>query len=379
LAACLASTADSAGVRELTPEVRAKLFAATASVKLTGPAVTLRLDATDSSGHYKCPYLRVYVNGQGPFVFLLDTGAAYSVVSSRVVQAARTPVMFDRGGHRDIVRIASMTVGGVTLQDLWAVHTDDNPGVDGLLGFPAFGASNLLFDLKARRLTVSTAPMPLKRAFKLPYLMPLNVPTIPLVIGGRTIQTLIDTGDDAYGLELRSDELTGARFVHPPRTAGNVLNGETVQPTSVTTLKYRVALGPVHADGAVIGINDLLPVGDLGYKVLRQFRLAFDPARRIVRFEPLSTGNRFEIRADPTPGFTIALETGEIRSVVHDSAAERAGVASGDHIVAIDGRPVTAFDRRSWDVLLNRARHLTVRWDHEGARHRAVLPVVEPR
>ncbi|HEX5182765.1 MAG TPA: PDZ domain-containing protein [Allosphingosinicella sp.] len=379
VAACLASAAGGAGVRELTPEVRARLFAPTASVKLAAPAVTLRLDATDSSGHYKCAYLRAYVNGRGPFVFLLDTGASYSVVSSRVVAAARAPVVFDRGGHRDIVRIARMTIGGVTLDDLWAVRTDDNPGVDGLLGFPAFGASDLLFDFNARRLTISTAPIPLTGAFELPYLAPFNVPTVPVAIGGRTIQTLIDTGDDAFGLELRSAELAGATFVHPPIAAGDVLNGETVQSTSLTTLKEPVVLGPVHADRAVVGINDSLPVGDFGYDMLRQFRFAIDPARGTIRFQPLFSGRRFEIRGDRTPGFGIVLRTGRVSRVVQGSAAERAGMKAGDRIVAIDGRPLGAFGQKRWDALLGLGRPLSVRWERGSSRYEAVLPVVESR
>ena len=62
----------------------------------------------DRNGFYECPYFQVYVNGKGPFTFLFDTGSSYTLVSDRVVEAARPAVAFDRGGERDVVRLESV-------------------------------------------------------------------------------------------------------------------------------------------------------------------------------------------------------------------------------------------------------------------------------
>jgi hypothetical protein len=62
---------------------------------------------------------------------------------------------------------------------------DDDFGVDGVIGYRSFGDLNMTFDLARRSLTLSRAPIGLRGAFELPCEMPLNVPTIPLVIAGK--------------------------------------------------------------------------------------------------------------------------------------------------------------------------------------------------
>jgi hypothetical protein len=279
---------------ELTPDVHARLFAPTAGVKLTSTVVHVPMRGTDSAGNGKCPYFQVYVNGHGPFTFLYDTGAAYAMVSSKVIDAVKPTVVFDRGGRRDVVELDRIALGDVTLTKVWAIH-DDNFGIDGIIGFPTLGVSNVLFDFSRREILVSTKPIPMTDSFTLPYESPLNVPTVPLRLGDRTVRILLDTGDDAYGLELKPDELGNSAVEHLPTPAATVLNGAHKQQTSITTLKDPVYLGPVSARHAEIPINASLPVGDLGYDALRQFRFQLDPKQHVVLFEPLFEGKEFSV------------------------------------------------------------------------------------
>ncbi|HEX4301705.1 MAG TPA: aspartyl protease family protein [Rhizomicrobium sp.] len=365
--------------RDLTPEVRAMIFAPTGEVHLAQAIVTIPLKGTDHQGFYKCPYMQVYVNGRGPFTFEFDTGGSYTVVSSKVVAAARAPVVFDRAGHRDVVRLARLAIGGATLNGVWAIQ-DDTFGVDGVLGFRSFGNSNLLFDLAAHRLTVSASPIPLTKGFELPYEMPFNIPTIPMTIGHRSVPTLIDTGDDAFAWEMRSVEIGDAAFQHPPIAGPVVLNAANEQTTSVTTLVEPLGLGPWHADAPVLAINDDLPVGDIGVDVVSQFRMEFEPSRRVVVFEPLFAGNRFTVPAERTPGFRLAFDgTGTVLGVVPGSAVALAGMARGAKIISVDGRPAAGLDRRAWDARLETDAPLAVRWSSAGTEHNATVPITEMR
>jgi hypothetical protein len=290
--------ASACGARDLTPEVRTRLFAPTETVALTRAITRVPMRGTDHAGNRKCPYFQVYVNGQGPFTFLFDTGASYALVSSRVVQAANTKIVFDRNGQRDVVQLDRLSLGGVTLEGVWAIR-DDNFGVDGIIGFPTLGMLNVLFDFSRRELLVSRRPIPMDRSFELPIETPFNVPTVPVRIGTRNVQILIDTGDDAYGLELRSAELGDTPLEYPPVAAGRVLNGATEQPTRVTRLKVPVRLGPVQSFRPAIAVNDSLPVGDFGYDALRQFRFQLQPGRRVVTFQPLFRGTEFTLAVSP--------------------------------------------------------------------------------
>ncbi|HLO21577.1 MAG TPA: aspartyl protease family protein [Sphingomicrobium sp.] len=354
------------GARDLTPEVRARLLAPTATVQLGRAAVTIPMRGTDRQGYYKCPYFQVYVNKKGPFTFVFDTGASYTVVSSRVVAAANTPVAFDRNGDRDVVEISDLSVGGVQLKDLWAIH-DDAFGVDGVLGFRAFGKANLLFDLKARQLLVSHAAIRLPRSFELAFDAPHNIPRVPVRIGSRLVPILIDTGDDAYGLELRPDDLGDAATEHPPAAAGSVLNGAKVQSTQVTILRDPIGLGPTRADHAVIGVNADLPESDFGYDVLRQFRFVIDPPAQVVRFQPRFRGDLFVVPPTLSAGFTMQFDgSGRVKDVVSNSEADRAGLRLGDQIVAVAGIASKSLTPRSWDRLLVPSHDLDISWIHAG-------------
>ena len=282
-----------ASAQELAPEVRARLFAPTADVPLASKIVSIPMRGTDRAGNGKCPYFRVYVNGKGPFTFLFDTGAAYTLVSSRVIDAAKPDVIVDRT-RRDVVHLRELKLDGATLRDVWAIH-DDDFGVDGIIGFPAFGTTNLMFDFGRRELRVSDRPMPMPRGLALPYKAEFNVPTVPVRIGGRSIQILIDTGDDSYGLGLKRDELGDAKLAYPPRPAGTVMNGANRQSTAITELIEPVGFGRWRAERAAVAVNDDLPVGDFGYYMLKQFIFQIDPKRRTITFAPLFEGDQFRL------------------------------------------------------------------------------------
>jgi hypothetical protein len=289
--------ASTAQAQELTPEVHARLFQPTERVELSGRTVRVQMRGTDHQGNSKCPYFQVYVNGQGPFTFLFDTGAAYSVVSSKVVEAARARTIVHRT-RRDVVSIDRLQLGGVTLRDLWAIE-DDDWGVDGIIGFPTLGNVNFLFDLPRRQLLVSKKRIPMGRAFALPYEAPFNVPTVPVQIGGRTVPLLLDTGDDAYGLEVRSSELGNAALEGALVDGKSVFNGTTRQTSRTGVLKDPVKLGPVVALHADFAVNDDLPVADFGVDALNQFRLQIEPAHHRIEFEPLFHGNQFSTKVAP--------------------------------------------------------------------------------
>jgi len=349
---------------ELPAEIREKIFKPTADVRLAHETVQVPMRGEDRNGFYECPYFRVYVNGKGPFTFLFDTGSSYTLVSDRVVEAARPTVAFDRGGERDVVRLESVEFGELTLRDVWAIH-QDGFDVDGVLGFQAFGLNPFAIDFVTRVLTVGSQPSPSARSFELPYEAPRHVPLVPIAIGGRRLQILVDTGDDAYGLELRGEELADARVDHVPVAAATVLNGTVGQTTRVTTLVDDVVLGPVRAQSAVIGVNDDLPVGDLGYDALRQFRVMFDPVRRVARFEPSFEGDVFSLSGERVAGFSLKFDdSGEVTRVTRESPAEAAGIAVGDQILAIEGQAVSGFSRRHWDEVVQRSRAMKLRWRH---------------
>ncbi|HEY6842945.1 MAG TPA: aspartyl protease family protein [Thermoanaerobaculia bacterium] len=361
----------------LTPEQRALIHAAPREVVVPGGQSRIRFEGTDYHGYYKCPYVQVLVNGQGPFTFVFDTGASYTSLTTKVIDAAQVPLELDRGGYHDLVRVKSMTIGDVTLRDFVAVR-DNDFDVDGVLGFRTFGDRNITFDLQQRELTVSVEPFALPSAFEVPYdFSGFNVPLIPVLVGDTKVTMLIDTGDDAYAFEMRSADLKGAKFEHAPVAAGTAQNGAQSQPTSVTTLASTVQFGPFTYRRPVVAINDDLPVSDFGYEFLRHFRFEFVPARGVVVFQPLFSGPPPPIRGERSPGFSVRLDSGEVKHVFAKSKAGRRGMQAGDKIASVDGHPIASFTHRTWDELIAGRNSIVVRWVHAGHAHTDSLPVAE--
>jgi hypothetical protein len=355
---------------ELTPEQRAFILGNPKSVVVEKPASMIRMEGADYRGYYKCPYLHVYINGKGPFTVLFDTGAAYNILSSKVIKEAGVAVYLDRGGHRDLMRVQDMKIGDVEITDLPAVR-DDDFGVDAVVGFRTFGDMNILFKLAKRQLLVSAEPIPLEGSFEVPYKLTSNLPTIPLMVGDAAIPTLIDTGDDAYPWEARTEDLRGARFAHPPAAAGSVLNGANVQQTLVSTLAddSTVRFGPVSIRNAAVGINDSLPVPDFGVDYLQEFNFEFIPKRMVVLFQPLTAGSGTKLMGRPSVGFTPEFAGKDtVHSVVPHSAAEQAGMRPGNRIVSIGGLRANTYDPRTWDALLSSGKPITVTWFHDKKR-----------
>jgi hypothetical protein len=346
---------------ELTPEQRGRLFGNPQSVKLEHPVGTIDLEGTDLRGFYKCPYLRLFINGSGPFTFLFDTGSGFTLISSNVIKAANISVELDRGGYHDLLRVERLKVGDAEVQGLTAVR-DDDFGADGVLGFKAFGDMNLVFKLQEHKLLLSSKPVALPGSFSLPYQLFRNIPTVPVLVGSKEVATLIDTGDDAYGWELRSEDLNGARLKEPPKPAESVLNGAKSSQTYVGTMDGSLKLGPIEIDHPVVGINDSLPVPDFGVDLLVQFNIEFDPKMMTVAFQPRSD-KPIKIAGNMNPGFTLRFDSeGTVSAVVPGSAAERAGMASGTKIVKVNGRAVSEYDPRAWDDLIGSAKTIIVRW-----------------
>lgn len=118
----------------------------------------------------------VYINGQGPFGFALDTGASMTVVDSSVVKQLNLPVLGSAGEATGVggmvtaqlVRVDSWRVGNVNLPPQ-TIATVDLPGsntergLKGLLGsdiLSDYGEISVNYDRRVLTLGPHTSPQP---------------------------------------------------------------------------------------------------------------------------------------------------------------------------------------------------------------------------
>lgn len=371
-----ASTVRAAEIPE--PIHRAYLMGAS-SVVLPRDPVMIPLRGTNWGGHYRSPYLQVFVDGHGPYTFLFDTGSNVTTISSKVARETSLAIVSAVPGHHRIARAREVDAGGVRMRDYYMVIADGDD-LDGILGFNAFGKNYLTLDLKRRTLAVGSRPERLPSAFWLPYTLDHFLPNVEMSIDGRTLPTLIDSGDDAYAWEGTSENLRGLLFDSTPVAGGTVYNGQTgATSTRITSVDGALHLGPVSARRPAVAINESLPLPDIGVDVIEQFVMEFDRVRSRVGFEPLFAGREFTVPGLLTCGLGVSFRdpVRRVRGVLAGTAPAKAGVRAGDIVVSIDGRDARLVTYRQWDRLVRARRAITIAWKQGGSARSATFPVVE--
>ncbi len=114
---------------------------------------------------YGRPTVKVTLNGEGPFDFLVDTGANTTVIAQRHVEALGIPYIGmvevnGTTGVRDfpLAKVKELVAGSATREGLTvAVGTDANLlREDGILGADVFAGRRLTFDIPGRTVTVES-------------------------------------------------------------------------------------------------------------------------------------------------------------------------------------------------------------------------------
>ncbi|MDX2235000.1 MAG: retroviral-like aspartic protease family protein, partial [Hyphomonadaceae bacterium] len=159
---------------------------------------------SDAIGRVVAP---VYVNGQGPFRFVVDTGANRSVLSPRlagalgldVAGAPQSPVHGVTGvAPAPIVRVEDLRVGELSRSgvDLAVLSNRLHASADGTLGADHLRAGRLVIDFARDRIELfETSARVSPRDHRMPTRMRFGMlPVVSARIGPVAVHAVIDTG-----------------------------------------------------------------------------------------------------------------------------------------------------------------------------------------
>jgi predicted aspartyl protease len=181
--------------------------------------------------------LPVWIDGKGPFRFLLDTGSNLSAVSERLVAAwslapvAKTALTTVGGtAMRPVVQLGDVSVGSVSRAGLLAsIATSDElallgAGVDGMLGQDFLATYNFTVDYRRQRLVWDAQPG--ADAAKL-RLIPRDgrfVVRLPTGLGQEALEMVPDTGSSSFVVFARDN---GPAWLPAWRQADVTISGLT--------------------------------------------------------------------------------------------------------------------------------------------------------
>ena len=279
--------------------------------------------------------VNVQVNGQGPYHFVVDSGADTSAVGLRIAHDLQlplgSPAILNGTTSRDIVdrvKVAQLTLGPSTIRDLQlpALREGDLGG-DGLVGIDALVRQRLMMDFEKHLITVEDASTPM-------HFSPNDI----VIIARRQRGQLILTHVKAAGLDLDAIIDTGSEI-----TIGNLALRDKLLPHNrdkfisipaigVTGVQANLQvakigelqLGPVVLRDVPMAFADVPPfklfgLSDqpallLGTDILEQFRrVSLDFRARKVRFQLRKCGPQSVILStSSTASFTTLLSTGTV-------------------------------------------------------------------
>ena len=245
-----------------------------------------------------------WINGAGPFTFVIDTGAGVSLVSRSVVERARlqvtksrrslvgglstSPISSDEESH--IAGLALGRPGNSVPKNFTAAVVATLPGsIDGVLDptevFKPFGYSVDLpnrelrvFDTASYRLRVTDVP---KDGAVVRWVREAGNDR-PFVRLGDGRLALLDTGS-SVGLGLsdaRASQRRNENTLHD--LGGGMVQSRRIAPQTVSV--GALVLNGVPTD-LLTGVAPGTPI-ILGRGALFPFKITFDPASRLIAFEP---------------------------------------------------------------------------------------------
>jgi CubicO group peptidase (beta-lactamase class C family) len=241
------------------------------------------------------PVIEAKVNGKGPFRFQVDSGFGGMIeVTPALAQKLALPVIGEAIGgdpsgknqkairilHAESVDVGEAHFGQVDVSE-GGPHFE---GIDGVIGLQLFTSLIVTFDYPNSRFEVDGGGLPPADGAKvLTYTAEHGVPTIEIEVAGVKVKTDIDSGSPAL-ISLPLALAKSLPLAEEPRVVGH---GKTVGndfDIYAAPLKGEAHIGAITLTDPRVDFVEIFPVGNLGFRFLKDLVVTFDPANHRVRF-----------------------------------------------------------------------------------------------
>lgn len=254
--------------------------------------------AFELAGTRPIPVVQAKVNGKGPFSFILDTGAAGTVLDEEFAKSlgialgAEQPIgdpSAAKGIAAHEVEIESIEVGDAKFRGISGVAMDRkrfDPGQElkGILGLPVFAENLFTLDYPKKEIVLAKGELGADGTGVLPYDAEGQLPRVEIAVDGKKILAHVDSGSPG-GWGFPKSFLEGAKWKEEPKVVGR---GRTVNNEIEVwsgTLAGTLRLGPIEIPEPVVTFNDQFPFANVGYRALKEYAITFDQKNHRMRFE----------------------------------------------------------------------------------------------
>jgi hypothetical protein len=327
--------------------------------------------------------------------FVLDTGASFTVIDTRVAEAFGAVPYRDRAGEtfeRDVLSargdavdigalhvLPRLKIGpvenegevGAFVTDLEMARRLQGRNIMGIIGYQSLQVPFTLDYPRSQLIVHARRPRMLDEGVPLLETDSLYHPVVPVVLDGRPVPMLLDSGSGAcmqLPVELAEGVASGERAV-----TGYSLTVAGVMEDRATRLDGSIGLGAHAVDAPVADLGGDAP--HIGGRMLRHFRVTFDPKKERVWFEPGDSRPRcgpirsvgfYLLRSEAGDAWEVALLL---------PGAESMGVEVGDRVLEMAGTSLASLDSAGIQALWSAADEVEVVLERQGETKRLVVPV----
>jgi hypothetical protein len=312
-------------------------------------------------------YVDVSINGSAPTPFVFDTGAT-NVLNNDVghrlgikIEGALPMTGFgDKIEETGLAKIDTIGVGGLVVPK--QVFTTENANgwvaiegtpSGGLIGYEIVKRAVLTIDYAARKMTFTkpAAFQPPANVTAIPFTFDSHTPMLPGMLDGAPGQFELDTGSrgalTVMGPFAEANHLL--EKIHP-KVSGTVGYGVGGPAKALLGRAGSLVLGTVTVNGPVAefsinkagGGNEQHTAGNIGGDILKRFTVTLDYGHQLVWLQP-NAGNDTPEVFDRSGLWISRAKSGAIGidDVTSESPAAKVGLAIGDEILSVDGKPAT--------------------------------------
>ena len=321
-------------------------------------------------------YVKVKLNGKGPFTLLCDTGGANILSPPLANELGLKPVgaLQGRGvGEKSedvgLVKVDKLQVGDVSLSNqLFAAYPMqtfaevEGLPIPGLVGYEIFKRFVVTIDYEHSLLTLT---VPSAYEYKgdgtvLPFKFNYHIPQVEGEIDGLKGAFDIDTGSRA-SLSLLAPfvEKNGLKARYAPKVEGVTGWGVGGPARSQITRAKELRLGSLVVKEPVTEISlqskgaftDPYIAGNVGGGVLKKFNITFDYGHQRLIFKPNANSTARDVFDRSGMWINLSSNGFAVMDIYANGPAAAAGLRVGDKIVAIDDKswrdfPLPAFRQR---------------------------------
>jgi predicted aspartyl protease len=291
-------------------------YAVTASILFL--FIELRVAAQAHTAQLKLkagrPVVETYINGHGPYSFLVDTGTTSNLIISprlaanlklkevgtrRISDAKQNSVIVG-----SVVAIDSIEVGGVQFAPRTALVTPlqraGRSVFEGILGFDLFRDRLLTLDFRRHKLLLDKGNLPpAADANVIPFQSKNGIPVVTIIVNSQAIEAAIDTG--ATGVMLPESIAKTLQFVEPPTLLPRAETLVDQFYVRGATLTSDIRLATFDFEQPFVAISPAVPVVNLGADVFADFRVTFDEQSGHVRLESPQRRHRLKRKLESDP------------------------------------------------------------------------------